>query len=113
MPSKRARFSLVARNALPLGKRKLRAKPSLTRTTSPIWPSLAQRSSRITSMVVSPFVDHCVSSSSQTRRPTPARDAAADVEGGFGKTQDRDRQNRPAEHDGDAVDTGQHDRASR
>src|SRR5580658_10048638 len=48
--SKRVRFSAVARNALPRGKRKLRAKPSLTRTTSPIWPSLATRSSRITSM---------------------------------------------------------------
>src|SRR5580704_600374 len=44
------RLSLVARNALPWGSRKLRAKPSLTRTSSPIWPSLATRSSRMTCM---------------------------------------------------------------
>src|ERR1700751_3464668 len=55
MVSKRERFSLVARNALPCGSRKLRAKPSLTRTTSPIWPSLATRSSKITSMSTSPL----------------------------------------------------------
>ena len=41
MVSKRVRLSAVARNALPRGNRKLRAKPSLTRTTSPIWPSRA------------------------------------------------------------------------
>src|SRR6188768_562532 len=51
MPSNLARLSAVARSALPRGSRKLRAKPSLTRTTSPIWPSLATRSSKITSMV--------------------------------------------------------------
>src|SRR5438094_7752621 len=107
MPSNLARLSAVARSALPRFKRKLRAKPSLTRTTSPIWPSLATRSSRMTSMVVSPFVEHCVSSSPQTRRPAPARDPAANVEGGLGETQDRDRQNGPAEHDRDAVDAGQ------
>src|SRR5690606_11289820 len=39
-----------ARSALPCGSRKLRAKPSRTFTTSPIWPSLATRSSRITCM---------------------------------------------------------------
>src|SRR3984957_18379662 len=55
MPSKRLRFSSVARSALPRGKRKLRAKPSLTRTTSPIWPSLATRSSKITSISTSPL----------------------------------------------------------
>ena len=43
---------IVARSALPWGRRKLRPKPSLTRTTSPIWPSLPMRSSRMTSMVV-------------------------------------------------------------
>src|SRR6202035_3760979 len=31
------------------------AKPSLTRTTSPIWPSLATRSSKITSIATSPL----------------------------------------------------------
>src|SRR5579862_8938205 len=53
--SKRPRFSSVARSALPRGNRKLRAKPSLTRTTSPIWPSLATRSSKITSISTSPL----------------------------------------------------------
>src|SRR3984957_6242434 len=55
MPSKRLRFSSVARSALPRGNRKLRAKPSLMRTTSPIWPSLATRSSKITSIATSPL----------------------------------------------------------
>jgi hypothetical protein len=30
----------------------LRANPSLTRTTSPIWPSLATRSNKMTSIFV-------------------------------------------------------------
>src|SRR5258708_22794106 len=55
MMSKRQRLSSVARSALPRGNRKLRAKPSLTRTTSPIWPSLATRSSKITSISTSPL----------------------------------------------------------
>ena len=59
MVSKRERLSSVARNALPLGSRKLRAKPSFTRTTSPIWPSLATRSSRITSIFALLHVRHC------------------------------------------------------
>src|ERR1700722_216101 len=46
----------VARKALPRGSKKLRAKPSLTRTVSPIWPSLATRSNKITSMSNSFFV---------------------------------------------------------
>src|SRR5579859_6271945 len=54
MLSNRVRFSSVARRALPRGNRKLRANPSLTRTTSPIWPSRATRSSRITSISASP-----------------------------------------------------------
>src|ERR1700744_6242456 len=49
---KYSRFALVARRAFFLGRRKLRAKPSLTRTSSPIWPSFSTRSSRITCMVV-------------------------------------------------------------
>src|ERR1700761_6231738 len=47
---KYSRFALVARRAFFLGSRKLRAKPSLTRTSSPIWPSFSTRSSRITCM---------------------------------------------------------------
>src|SRR3984957_10384259 len=43
-------FALVARRAFFLGSRKLRAKPSLTRTSSPIWPSFSTRSSRMTCM---------------------------------------------------------------
>src|SRR5262245_17092875 len=55
MASNLTRLSLVARSALPCGRRKLRAKPSFTRTTSPIWPSLATRSSRMTSIFASPL----------------------------------------------------------
>src|ERR1700743_1975208 len=47
---KYSRWALVARSAFFLGRRKLRAKPSLTRTSSPIWPSFSTRSSRITCM---------------------------------------------------------------
>src|ERR1700722_8741745 len=47
---KYSRFALVARRAFFLGNRKLRAKPSLTRTSSPIWPSFSTRSSRMTCM---------------------------------------------------------------
>src|SRR3569833_537825 len=49
---KYSRFALVARSAFFLGSRKLRAKPSFTFTSSPIWPSFSTRSSRITCMVV-------------------------------------------------------------
>src|SRR5664279_1539288 len=49
---KYSRFALVARRAFFLGKRKLRAKPSLTRTSSPIWPSFSTLSSRITCMAL-------------------------------------------------------------
>src|SRR4029079_6316407 len=52
MPSNLARLSEVARSALPRLSRKLRANPSLTRTTSPIWPSLATRSSKMTSIFI-------------------------------------------------------------
>src|SRR5215469_16583412 len=41
-------LSLVARSAFFCGSRKLRAKPGFTFTTSPIWPSLGTRSSRMT-----------------------------------------------------------------
>src|SRR6185437_3455558 len=41
-------LSLVARSAFFCGRRKLRAKPGFTFTTSPIWPSLGTRSSRMT-----------------------------------------------------------------
>src|SRR5262245_54454564 len=41
-------LSLVARKAFFCGSRKLRAKPGFTFTTSPIWPSLGTRSSRMT-----------------------------------------------------------------
>src|SRR5262249_16832481 len=52
-------LSLVARNAFFCGSRKLRAKPGLTFTTSPICPSLGTRSSRMTfiGMMLSPSGD--------------------------------------------------------
>ena len=48
--------ALVARKAFLCGNRKLRANPGLTFTTSPIWPSLGTRSSRMTfiGMMLSP-----------------------------------------------------------
>src|SRR5215467_7938792 len=49
---KYSRFALVARRAFFLGRRKLRAKPAFTFTSSPIWPSFSTRSSRITCIVV-------------------------------------------------------------
>src|SRR3569623_3203940 len=49
---KYSRLALVARRAFFLGRRKLRAKPSFTFSSSPIWPSFSTRSSRITCMVV-------------------------------------------------------------
>src|SRR6202030_4639642 len=66
MPSKRVRFSSVARNALPRGNRKLRAKPSFTRTTSPIWPSREIRSRRMTSISAS-SADHVGQQAQKTR----------------------------------------------
>src|SRR5713226_9267712 len=51
--SKCLRFSSVARSAFFFGRRKLRAKPSFTLTTSPIWPSFSTRSSKITCMAAS------------------------------------------------------------
>src|SRR3569833_127923 len=54
---KYSRFALVARSAFFLGSRKLRAKPSRTFTSSPIWPSISTRSSRITCMVLSSLHD--------------------------------------------------------
>ncbi len=38
--------SAVARSALPRFEQEVAGKPVLTRTTSPIWPSLATRSSK-------------------------------------------------------------------
>src|SRR5690606_34691473 len=46
--SKAFRFADVARRALSRGRRKLRAKPSLTDTTSPMAPRFSTRSSRTT-----------------------------------------------------------------
>src|SRR5262244_182682 len=54
---KYSRLALVARRAFFLGNRKLRAKPSLTRTSSPIWPSFSTLSSRITCMAGSSLRD--------------------------------------------------------
>src|SRR3984957_16813190 len=50
---KYSRFALVARRAFFLGSRKLPAKPSLTRTSSPIWPSFSTRSNRMTCIAAS------------------------------------------------------------
>src|SRR5262249_52482024 len=106
--SKRVRFSLVARSALPFGSRKLRAKPARTRTTSPIWPSLATRSSKITSIGSSPCVFGKMSGGTG-RRALPSRDAAADVEGGIGEADDGDREGRPAEQEDAQIHAAKHE----
>src|SRR5918911_2406576 len=54
--SKSSSVRLVARSALPCGIRKLRAKPGLTFTTSPIWPSFGTRSRRMTCMAAMAFL---------------------------------------------------------
>src|SRR3546814_13749644 len=50
LASKTLRLASFARSALVLGNRKLRGKPFLTVTTSPIPPSFSIRSSRMTSI---------------------------------------------------------------
>src|SRR5476651_1102012 len=57
-PWKNSRLALVARRAFFSGKRKLRANPSFTFTSSPIWPSFSTRSSRITCMAFSRSAQH-------------------------------------------------------
>src|SRR5579871_158737 len=57
-PWKYSRLALVARSAFFSGRRKLRANPSFTFTSSPIWPSFSTRSSRITCMSFSRSVQH-------------------------------------------------------
>src|ERR1700759_4986952 len=104
MPSNFARLSEVSHHSLPRFSRKLRANPSLTRTTSPIWPSLATRSSKITSMS---FLLSClnvwfgvkggISGDRQWWRPA-AQVARAKSERGIGKSQRDQRQHRPHQH---------------
>src|SRR5205814_10338173 len=48
----------------------------------------------------------------QSRRPALTCNTIANVEGGFGKAQKRQRQERPAEHDGGGIDGRQHDGAT-
>src|SRR5262245_15803730 len=115
MVSNRARFSWVARSALPLGRRKLRAYPSLTRTVSPIWPSLATRSNRITSIDLSIVSDRLKTFASRVcgrRQTAPPRDAAADVERGVGKPDQRRDEQRPLERRDRRIDPGQHEAAA-
>src|ERR1044071_1600748 len=111
--SKRVLLSAVARSALPRGSRKLRAKPSFTRTTSPIWPSLPMRSSRITSIVVTPL--SCPLSSLNSRlacaRAALCRDAPANIEAVVGEAENGERQNRPAEHHYRRVDAAENEDA--
>src|ERR1700761_4070469 len=55
-PRKYSRLVLLARSAFFCGRRKLRAKPSLTFTSSPIWPSFSTPSSRMTCIGSTPSV---------------------------------------------------------
>src|SRR5882757_11338011 len=126
MPSNLARLSEVARSALPRFNRKLRANPSLTRTTSPIWPSLATRSSKMTSMLVllrcfAMFCDvladdldesETVNSGNGKGRRLAPLVAPANVEQGIGKPERHQRQDRPAEHHDDGVGGAEPERAA-
>src|SRR3984957_12755179 len=117
MPSNLARLSVVARNALPRFSRKLRANPSLTRTTSPIWPSLATRSSKMTSIFVLLcgdgfwLVERGSSGRGKGRWPSP-QIALTKPENGIGEAKSRHPHNRPDEqHDGD-IDAAKPERAA-
>src|SRR4051794_39111740 len=121
MPSNLARLSAVARNALPRLSRKLRANPSLTRTTSPIWPSLATRSSKMTSMLLSPYLyllssgvglNGLRSGQWDGRRRPSVQIALAKSENGVGEAESHHRKNRPAEHQHDRVGAAQPQRAA-
>src|SRR5215475_3484 len=116
MPSYLARFSVVARSALPRLRRKLRAKPSRTLTTSPIWPSLATRSSRMTSISVllQMFaIEGLVKMlcRGQRRRPRAGK-ALAESEQGIGEAEHDHGQHRPEEHHHDRVGAAEPDRAA-
>ena len=103
-------LSLVARSALPCGSRKLRAKPSFTRTTSPIWPSLPTRSSRMTSMLVSPLLFRISGGWSGRRRLRG--DTRAQRHHGFEQAEERQQHDRPAEQADGEVETGEHEAAA-
>src|SRR5579863_646284 len=110
MPSNLARLSAVARKALPRLSRKLRANPSLTRTTSPIWPSLATRSSKMTSMFVlllrySELGGLAKRSGCGKRRRSRSQIAPAQPEERVGYAEKRDRQDGPREHQDNDVGT--------
>ena len=104
MPSKRS--LLPWWRAVPcLGQQKLRAKPSFTRTVSPIWPSFATCSTGWTSMSVTPSEGlWCVSSddaggcSRWGLTPEIKMELA---------TRRRQQHRRPPENEQDQVDRGQ------
>src|SRR5262245_62533752 len=112
MVSNFALLASVARSALPLGKRKLRAYPSFTRTVSPIWPSLATRSKRITSIGLSPSFGSVAGSRGSGedgwRRPAPPRDPAANIEQAVGEPDQRHGEHRPDERRDRRIESRQH-----
>src|SRR5436305_2182930 len=110
MPSNFPRLSLVARSALPCGSRKLRAKPSLTRTTSPIWPSRPTRSSRMTSILISPLLIGLAGWWGW--RATPRGGPRAQSRGGFDDSEQRHQHHRPAEQADGAIEAAQHEAAA-
>src|SRR5260221_111413 len=99
--SKTSRFCLVARNAFFCGNRKLRAKPGLTLTTSPIWPRRSMRSSRITCTMV-------VSSNRARRR---AAETPPEMHPVVDEPDHGDQQDRPAEHQDEHVEPDQRQQA--
>src|SRR3954467_4986763 len=104
MPSNLARLSAVARSALPRLSRKLRPYPSRTLTTSPIWPSLATRSSKMTSIfVLLEVVVEGMFSGHWEWWWSPAQEALAEAEHGIGKAERHQGEHRPDENHGDHV----------
>src|ERR1700712_4705949 len=104
MPSNLERLSAVARSAFPRFNKKLRANPSLTRTTSPIWPSLATRSSKMTSISVlllrlriGGWCERYQSRGREGRRP-PLQVTAANRKDPGGNPADSDHTSRAPKH---------------
>ena len=86
MFSKRERFSLVARSALPVGQQKVARKAVLDAHDVAHLAELGDALEQDHFHCVSPSVDGSNSSSPQARRSALSGDATANVEDGFGET---------------------------
>src|SRR6478752_1483104 len=102
--SKRSRFDLVARSALPCGSRKFRAKPSLTLTTSPIWPRRPMRSNNMTCMgVLLVFVVRLFRAGWETAE----RGAFAQAKHRLGQAKNCDHDHHPSDQDNSEIESAE------